>query len=330
MTALPANVVPYQPPAASLGPLLPQTISEAMQLARVMSEARMVPDHLRGSPADCFLIVNQARLWRMDPFAVAQGTSFIHGKIMYEGKLTAAVVHSLGNLSGRLNYEFSGSGDNRTVVVSGTLRGEDKPRTVTVKLGDVKTTNGMWVKQPDQQLAYSGARVWARRHVPEVLLGVYTPEEFDASDQVTPAPGNPYQIAAPRIEQPAVAPKPSAPKAPLLVRLPGDAPAAQFPKTGAGLHEALEFMSSAVLDGAPEVVELNAKLLDWLKDKYPAMADDVAELRAAAVMAADMADAAELTDESLSELSDHKTDDPDDTFPGDLPSGTGSSLPPNH
>ena len=182
MTALirgdipPGNIHPL--PATSLGPLLPQTISEAMQLARLMSEAKVVPQHLRGAPADCFLVINQARLWRMDPFAVAQGTSFIHGRMMYEGKLVAGVVHSLGNLTGRLNYEYDGSGDDRSITVSGTLRGEDKPRTVTVKLKDVKTTNGMWAKQPDQQLAYSGARVWARRHVPEVLLGVYTPEEF--------------------------------------------------------------------------------------------------------------------------------------------------------
>jgi hypothetical protein len=37
----------------------------------------------------------------------------------------------------------------------------------------------MWIKQPDQQLVYAGTRVWARRHAPEVMLGVYAPEEFD-------------------------------------------------------------------------------------------------------------------------------------------------------
>ena len=37
----------------------------------------------------------------------------------------------------------------------------------------------MWTKQPDQQLVYFATRAWARRHTPEVMLGVYSPEEFD-------------------------------------------------------------------------------------------------------------------------------------------------------
>lgn len=304
MTAAPSNIVTYQPPGASLGPLLPQTISEAMQLAQLMSEAKVVPEHLRRSPADCFLVINQARLWRMDPFAVAQGTSFIHGKMMYEGKLVAGVVHSLGNLTGRLNYEYDGTGPNRTVTVSGTLRGETKARTVTVKLSDVKTTNGMWTKQPDQQLAYSGARVWARRHVPEVLLGVYTPEEFDAPAMrdVTPP--------APQIEQQArVSDSPKAPaKPPLLIDLPDGWEPAQFPRTGKGLKEALEFLSAAVLDGKPEVVGMNQDLLSTIQEKLPALFDEVEQLRLAA-------DEAVLSDPDAVEA-----EDPDE-FPGDIPPG---------
>ncbi len=46
-------------------------------------------------------------------------------------------------------------------------------------LADAKTSNSMWTKQPDQQLVYASTRVWARRHAPEVMLGVYAPEEFD-------------------------------------------------------------------------------------------------------------------------------------------------------
>lgn len=305
MTALPANIVSYQPPAASLGPLLPQTIGEAMQLARVMSEARMVPDHLRGSPADCFLIVNQARLWRMDPFAVAQGTSFIHGKIMYEGKLTAAVVHSLGNLSGRLNYEFSGSGDNRTVVVSGTLRGEDKPRTVSVVLKDARTINKVWNTQPDQQLSYHGARVWARRHVPEVLLGIYAPEEFDAPQMrdVTPQQPAATSIEAPKINTPPPA------RPPLEVVIGDGWEPAKFPRTRPGLTEALAFITGAVVDGKPGVVALNAGLLDTIAERMPELADEIAELRASAAEAMAAADDdAELADDST-----------DDDFPGTVP-----------
>jgi hypothetical protein len=51
-----------------------------------------------------------------------------------------------------------------------------------VFLADAKTSNSLWTKQPDQQLVYAGTRVWARRHAPEVMLGVYAPEEFDRAE----------------------------------------------------------------------------------------------------------------------------------------------------
>jgi hypothetical protein len=118
----------------------------------------------------------------MSPFAVAQCTSVIQGKLMFEGKLVAAALNASGILSSRLDYEFSGAGQQRAVIVRGTLRGETKPREVTVFLADAKTSNSLWTKQPDQQLVYAGTRVWARRHAPEVMLGVYAPEEFDRAE----------------------------------------------------------------------------------------------------------------------------------------------------
>jgi hypothetical protein len=98
---------------------------------------------------------------------------------MYEGKLVAAALHTSGALATRLAYDYAGEGAARLVRVSAVLAGETEPRAVEVKLADAKTTNGMWTKQPDQQLAYHGARVWARRYAPEVMLGVYTPEEME-------------------------------------------------------------------------------------------------------------------------------------------------------
>ncbi|NHN85770.1 hypothetical protein GOB93_14125 [Acetobacter musti] len=165
----------------------------AMQLAKAMSAAKMVPQHLQGSPGDCLMVIEQAMRWQMSPFAVAQATAVVRGKMTFEGKLIAAAVQTSGVLEGRLNYEFAGSGDNRKITVIGHIRGEKSPRTVDVVLKDAKTDNQWWTKTPDQMLSYHGARVWARRHVPEVMLGVYAPEEFDSAPphhetvDVTPA-----------------------------------------------------------------------------------------------------------------------------------------------
>jgi hypothetical protein len=157
--------------------LTPSNISEAMAMADRMATAKLVPQALQKSPGDCFLVIGLAVRWGMDPFAVAQEVSVIRGHLMVSGKLTAAVVNTSGRLAERLNYTFSGEGDGRTVTVTGRLTNEVEPRTVAVRLKDVRTENEVWKKQMDQQLTYSGARIWARRHLPEVMLGVYDRDE---------------------------------------------------------------------------------------------------------------------------------------------------------
>jgi hypothetical protein len=154
-----------------------------MRLAEVMSTGKLLPAHLQGKPGDCLMVIEQAIRWGMSPFAVAQATSVIQGKLMFEGKLVAAAIHASGVLAGRLSFDFTGQGDNRKVTVKGTLRGEGAPREVEVILKDAQTNNQLWAKQPDQQLVYHGTRVWARRHAPEVMLGVYSPDEMDEAPQ---------------------------------------------------------------------------------------------------------------------------------------------------
>jgi hypothetical protein len=172
--------------------LIPQNIADAMRLAEMMAKGKMVPEHLR-NPSDMLMVIEQACRWGMSPFAVAQCTAIVRGRISYEGKLVSAAINASGVLQGRLDYVFSGEGATRAVTARGTMRGEDKPREVVVTLASAKTDNEHWKKSPDQMLSYHAARVWARRHAPEVMLGVYSPEEF-------PADGARDTFAGPTIE----------------------------------------------------------------------------------------------------------------------------------
>jgi hypothetical protein len=166
--------------------LVPQGFEQAIRFAEMMAKSKMVPKHFQNKPEECLVIIEQAMRWEMSPYAVIQCASMIHERPMYEGKLVAAVVNARGplfGLQGRLHYAYSGEGQTRKVVVSGKLDGKDEA--VEIAWKDAKTTNELWVKQPDQQLAYHGARVWARRHMPELMLGVYAPEEFDRGASAT-------------------------------------------------------------------------------------------------------------------------------------------------
>jgi hypothetical protein len=185
MNAPTGKEVSARPPAplsVSVIPVLDASTFEQMQrVATAMAAASLTPSHLRGGTREetignCFLIVNQAVRWNVDPIALAQCAYVLKGKLGYEGKVIAGVVTS--RLAERLNYEYSGEGDKRTVVVAGKIPGEKNVRTVTGTVGEYRTGNEMWTRQPDQQLAYRGAVVWARRHMPDVLLGIYSDDEL--------------------------------------------------------------------------------------------------------------------------------------------------------
>lgn len=155
------------------------------RIAGAMARASLIPKHLKGdsfeqTQANCFLVVNQAMRWRLDPFAIVPETYEVGGKLAFQGKLVAAVINARGGLAERLSYTFNDAkGDGLEVTVSGRLEGEEKARTVTVNVGQAKTTNQMWSKDPHQKLIYTGAVKWARRHKPEVILGVLTDDDAE-------------------------------------------------------------------------------------------------------------------------------------------------------
>lgn len=165
------------------------------RIASAMASASLLPNHLREGKrgeftpeevrSNCFLIVNQSIRWGMDPFSVMPETYVVGGKLAYQGKLVAAVINARAGLSKRLSYKYSGTKgkDDFTITVSGTFPGEDEPRTVDLSVGDAKTQNDMWRKDPEQKLVYSGATKWARRHCPEILLGIVTDDDIERMNE---------------------------------------------------------------------------------------------------------------------------------------------------
>jgi hypothetical protein len=171
-----------------------QTFEGIEKLAGVMAKMGTMPAHLAGKPADCFRIVVQAAKWRMDPFAVAECTSLVHGRMCFEGKLIAAVLQSMGAIDGRLSYEISGKGQGASIVVTGTPKG-GKAQVLRGSVAEwaTKHNGSPWATQPETMLVYRGTRQWARLYVPEALLGVYTPDEFEPEEKMADATVHPAE-----------------------------------------------------------------------------------------------------------------------------------------
>lgn len=177
------------------------TFEQMLVISAKLADSPILPESLRGirkqqvftpfTPeevaSNCFRLVEQASRWGMSPFAISDGCSVVHGKLMWEGKIVSAALSSL--LGVRLEFDYSGEGLDRKVVVSGVLPGETKVREVEGTVGDWKTDQ--WKGSAfDQRLAYRGAREWARRHAPDAILGVHVRDEFDENEMrdATPKP----------------------------------------------------------------------------------------------------------------------------------------------
>lgn len=165
-------------------------MTQCMDLARVMSQSSLLPEHLTKSggkqftdeqiQANCFRIINQALRWEVDPFALVDETYVVHGKLAYQGKLVMAIVNTrAGLVDGGLRFEFNdATGDDLAVTVYGTFRG-GRTETITCSVKDKKTGNEMWKKNPRQKLCYTGSVEWARRHCPQVIMGILTTEDAE-------------------------------------------------------------------------------------------------------------------------------------------------------
>lgn len=178
-----------------------QAFAEVMALGKAT-----VPAHLAGKPADCLAVALQAAQWGMNPYAVAQKTHLVNGTLGYEAQLVNAVITSSTAVQGRFKYDYGGNWEafrpgpanaanekGLFVRVGAVLRGETEITWGEPLYMEFVTTRNspLWKTAPKQQLAYLAVKYWARLYCPDVILGVYTPDEFEpvqrAERDVTPA-----------------------------------------------------------------------------------------------------------------------------------------------
>lgn len=192
-----------------------QALGQLQAFAGLMAQSAVtVPAHLVGKPADCMAIAMQAMQWGMNPYAVAQKTHIVNGVLGYEAQLINAVITSSSAITGRFKYRYGGNWERctKTREVTRDKTGKNGKYTVTERVrdwtdedetglyievgailrGDTEITWGepiylssvvirnspLWVSNPKQQIAYLGTKYWARLYCPEVILGVYDPDEI--------------------------------------------------------------------------------------------------------------------------------------------------------
>lgn len=185
----------------------PRNGKELMDMANMMSSSgSMIREFYRGNPGDCAALIMICQPYGFNPFMVSwktyKASKNADAPISFEGQLVNAMVNQSAPVKGRLKYTYDGEGQTRRCTVVGIDKETGEEITYTSpQIKDIPVKNSpSWKGDPDQQLGYYSARAWARRHFPELLLGVYTREEIEeaprAPRDVTPREAKPGGFAA--------------------------------------------------------------------------------------------------------------------------------------
>jgi hypothetical protein len=199
---VPQNIENQQSVMSALDIMMNETVMVRIEsmAARMATSKITTPKHLQGNEGDCMAIIMQAMQWGMNPYAVAQKTHLVNGVLGYEAQLVNAVITARAPVKERLHFEWYGDwskvngkedkSSDKGVRVSATLRGETEARVIDISMAQVGPVRNspLWAADPRQQIAYLATKRWARLYCPDVILGVYTPDEVIEREEVDITP----------------------------------------------------------------------------------------------------------------------------------------------
>lgn len=158
------------------------SMGQAMEVAKLMSvSGSAVPKHLRGNPGACLAVAVQGWEWGINPFAIANKSYEVSDRLAYESALYHAVLNRRAPIKGRVKMQFEGGeGQSRKCRVWAELSdGSGIVEYTSPNFGSINPKNSpLWKNDPDQQLFYFSVRAFARRHFPDVMMGISTVDEM--------------------------------------------------------------------------------------------------------------------------------------------------------
>ena len=169
-----------------------RTVGEARELAAIVVASGMVACR---RPEEAVVILLTGRELGLSPMQALRGIHVVNGRPVLSADLMVAVVRRSGVCAGWRTVRSTAE----ECVIETTRVGEDHPATKTWTLADARragvTGKPIWSQYPAQMLRHRCAADLAREVYPDVLLGLYDPEELTdieapqrVSVQVAPAP----------------------------------------------------------------------------------------------------------------------------------------------
>jgi len=157
-------------------------MQQVMEFAKMMAiSGAAVRPIFRENPGACLAVTLKAAALGFEPFSFASKCYMVgdSGDLAYEAQLIHAIILAKAPLKRRPRITFEGEGQARKCSVTFEFSNGDVDIYESPAFGAIHPKNSpLWKTDPDQQQAYYSVRAGSRRFCPEVILGMYTPEEL--------------------------------------------------------------------------------------------------------------------------------------------------------
>lgn len=177
-----------------------EIFKEGWNMAGILAESDLVPQHFRGKKANCLIALNMAQRMQADPLMVMQNLVVVHGTPTFEAKFAIACFNATGKYSPIRYTEVGEKGKDswgyRAYAIEKATGDVCEGPVVTIETAKAEgwyNQNPKWRNVPDLMLRYRAASWFIRTTDPGVMMGFQTREEvedfanFEEVQEETPA-----------------------------------------------------------------------------------------------------------------------------------------------
>lgn len=165
-------------PNEAISPYVPSSLAEADKLAQRLAASNLVPDALKGKPGDILIILMLGHELGLAPMQALRSVVVINGKPIVSADLAVSLVKKHTSCSffrlvstddSQATYETERKGEGRTKMIW----------TMQQAVAAGLAGRGPWKAHPAAMLRARASLALARAVYPDVLLGVYSPDEAE-------------------------------------------------------------------------------------------------------------------------------------------------------
>lgn len=167
--------------ALSAGILNPGNLTEAMQMAEVISKSSLVPKDYQGNPGNVLVAIQWGMEVGLGPLQAMQNIAVINGRPSLWGDALLALCKA-SPLCEYITETIEGDGENMTATCVAKRRGDPQPVVREFSVADAKRAalagkQGPWTQYPKRMLQMRARGYCLRDAFPDVLKGMAVAEE---------------------------------------------------------------------------------------------------------------------------------------------------------